>query len=280
MILKEIYDINKKAKVGYTIKCPVCHKHFKKIQYSQAFCCRRCKDDYHNAMDSTHYKWRRKLINKNNEHMKDSVTKKYPLLKVGDKVRVKSKEWWDSLPKDKDGDYRPANDKLKAYYYFNSNYAKHCNEELTIQQIDNSGTNYYPSYSVVENDLTLEPWMFDVIESEEDTELTTDTFDIGDVVTCIRNGERGIVIDKSEHVLLIYMRAVGEVVLHKPKSLKIELKKTYEDYIDTSKTSKVNANNLKEIFKNELRSVSKEKKSTTPDTFDMSKIMYKSRRIK
>ena len=44
----ELYLINKKAKNGTEIECPICHTKFKKKQYSQAFCCTRCKDKYHN----------------------------------------------------------------------------------------------------------------------------------------------------------------------------------------------------------------------------------------
>ena len=46
-----LYKTNKGAKSGTIIECPVCHKKFKKIQYSQAFCCGKCKDKYHNIHD-------------------------------------------------------------------------------------------------------------------------------------------------------------------------------------------------------------------------------------
>jgi len=63
MSLKENYNINKKAKVRATIKCPVCHKDFKKVQYSQAFCSSRCKDKYHNIIDGDRHLWHRKNEN-------------------------------------------------------------------------------------------------------------------------------------------------------------------------------------------------------------------------
>ena len=44
-----LYHANKDAKVGSIIECPVCHKPFKKIQYSQAFCSGECKDRFWNA---------------------------------------------------------------------------------------------------------------------------------------------------------------------------------------------------------------------------------------
>ena len=46
-----LYRTNKNAKTGTEIECPVCHTKFKKRQYSQAFCCTRCKDKFHNRVD-------------------------------------------------------------------------------------------------------------------------------------------------------------------------------------------------------------------------------------
>lgn len=42
------YSTNKQASVGEDIKCPICGKVFTKKQYSQAFCCIECKNDYWN----------------------------------------------------------------------------------------------------------------------------------------------------------------------------------------------------------------------------------------
>ena len=44
-----LYHDNKDARVGSQIECPVCHKKFKKVQYSQAFCSLECKDRFWNA---------------------------------------------------------------------------------------------------------------------------------------------------------------------------------------------------------------------------------------
>lgn len=51
---KGLYKLNKEAKVGETIECPICHTKFTKRQYSQAFCCGKCKDDYWNAKRDRH----------------------------------------------------------------------------------------------------------------------------------------------------------------------------------------------------------------------------------
>ena len=50
------YKENKVAKVGETIKCPVCGDVFIKKQYSQAFCCSACKDYYWNRVKKDRHK--------------------------------------------------------------------------------------------------------------------------------------------------------------------------------------------------------------------------------
>lgn len=52
-----LYKTNKKARVGTEIECPVCHTKFKKIQWSQAFCCTRCKDKFHNMHDGDRHRY-------------------------------------------------------------------------------------------------------------------------------------------------------------------------------------------------------------------------------
>lgn len=48
------YEANKSAKVGTEITCPICGAKFVKRQYSQAFCCGKCKDAYWNAKGDRH----------------------------------------------------------------------------------------------------------------------------------------------------------------------------------------------------------------------------------
>jgi hypothetical protein len=52
-----LYKENKNAKVGTLIECPICHTKFRKIQYSQAFCCGHCKDKFHNRHDGDRHKY-------------------------------------------------------------------------------------------------------------------------------------------------------------------------------------------------------------------------------
>lgn len=48
-VMKQVYDVNTKKKVGETIKCPSCPKRVKKKSYQQKFCCTKCKDFYWNS---------------------------------------------------------------------------------------------------------------------------------------------------------------------------------------------------------------------------------------
>lgn len=48
------YEANKDAKIGEEITCPICSQKFIKRQYSQAFCCSKCKDGYWNAKGDRH----------------------------------------------------------------------------------------------------------------------------------------------------------------------------------------------------------------------------------
>ena len=51
---QQTYLANKDAKVGTEITCPVCQTSFIKKQWSQAFCCSKCKDAYWNAKTDRH----------------------------------------------------------------------------------------------------------------------------------------------------------------------------------------------------------------------------------
>lgn len=51
---KIAYENNKRAKVGIEITCPICGTKFIKRQYSQAFCCSKCKDAFWNAKGDRH----------------------------------------------------------------------------------------------------------------------------------------------------------------------------------------------------------------------------------
>ena len=51
---KVMYDNNKSAKCGETLKCPVCGSDFVKRQWQQAFCSGKCKERYWNTKGDRH----------------------------------------------------------------------------------------------------------------------------------------------------------------------------------------------------------------------------------
>lgn len=51
---KKTYLENKSKKTGETCICPVCGSAFTKRQWSQAFCCKECKDKYWNDKGDRH----------------------------------------------------------------------------------------------------------------------------------------------------------------------------------------------------------------------------------
>lgn len=50
----DLYKVNKLAKVGDQIECPVCHTRFTKHQWQQTFCSGTCKDRYWNRKGDRH----------------------------------------------------------------------------------------------------------------------------------------------------------------------------------------------------------------------------------
>ena len=51
---QQLYECNKAALLHTKIECPVCGNVFEKIQYSQAFCSRKCKDAFWNDKGDRH----------------------------------------------------------------------------------------------------------------------------------------------------------------------------------------------------------------------------------
>ena len=96
------YTINKSAKTGEMIECPVCHTVFKKKQYSQAFCCSKCKDKYHNSHDGDrHLHKRDNSIKNKDEHCTESGIYRDPQQTKVDKEYKEwmHREWVDSHQK-------------------------------------------------------------------------------------------------------------------------------------------------------------------------------------
>ena len=62
------YSQNKEAKIGDTIKCPICGNVFIKKQYSQTFCCKDCKNAYWNSSKPDRHKDKNYQHNYNKAH--------------------------------------------------------------------------------------------------------------------------------------------------------------------------------------------------------------------
>ena len=50
----DIVKYNRSAKTNTILSCAFCGRPFRKIQYSQVFCCTLCKDRYHNQKGDRH----------------------------------------------------------------------------------------------------------------------------------------------------------------------------------------------------------------------------------
>ena len=99
--------------------------------------------------------------------MKEERINKPPILKVGDKVRVKSKEWFDAQEKDSDGDIL-LSELTPGGFYFTTKMIKHCGEEFYITRIEDRES--VPYYKFRDLSFNWEFWMFDLIEDVEEPE--------------------------------------------------------------------------------------------------------------
>ena len=98
--------------------------------------------------------------------MKEERINKPPILKVGDKVRVKSKEWFDAQEKDSDGDIL-LRELTTDGHYFTEEMMEHCGEEFYIARIEDRES--VPYYKFRDSSFSWEFWMFDLIEDSGET---------------------------------------------------------------------------------------------------------------
>ena len=96
----------------------------------------------------------------------DDETNK-PILKVGDKVRIKSKEWFDSQYKSNREDIEPPEEYNRPFFDFMEQY---CGNICTIKYIYINNVIKFN-----ENDEDWESWMFDLVDE--------DKIEVGDLVT-------------------------------------------------------------------------------------------------
>ena len=91
-IKTELYSYNKDAKVGTTLICPICCENFTKRQYSQAFCCSECRNEYWNKNGDRHSKGYYTKYNKEHpERLNRGYTKGYVNGNVNDGPERKQK---------------------------------------------------------------------------------------------------------------------------------------------------------------------------------------------
>lgn len=102
---QNLYLQNKEAKTGETIKCPICGEVFVKKQYSQAFCCKECKNAYWNISKPDRHKDKNYQCNYNKEHperLDRGFTKGYNNGNVSDGIKKRDWKkmgqlWYDKL---------------------------------------------------------------------------------------------------------------------------------------------------------------------------------------
>ena len=94
--------------------------------------------------------------------MEDETNK--PILKVGDKVRIKSKEWFDSHDKTVHGSITPPKGQA---IYFRYDMSMYCGDICTIKEIIPCSIN---TVKVDENPYNWGSWMFDLVDEEKKEE--------------------------------------------------------------------------------------------------------------
>jgi len=96
------YERNKAAKVGETIKCACCGKEFVKKQYSQAFCCGKCKDRYWNRKGDRHHGDYYRNYNEEHPERLDFLRERYlrrnipGLSRAAEEEREALREYWNN----------------------------------------------------------------------------------------------------------------------------------------------------------------------------------------
>lgn len=99
--------------------------------------------------------------------MKEERINKPPILKVGDRVRVKSKEWFDAQEQDSEGNIL-LKDLTPKGLYFIPKMIGHCGKEFFITTIVDREP--VPYYIFKDSKYNWEFWMFDLIEDVEEPE--------------------------------------------------------------------------------------------------------------
>ena len=153
--------------------------------------------------------------------------------KVGDKVRIKPKEWFDSQPKDRDGDIPSPNEKG---LYFTTKMSNFCGEVFTIESIDD-----FCIY-LEENNEGWKPWMFDLVDE--------DKIEVGDLVTNKDKIQYVIVenLSESNYYYALDVEHWNAAAINKKENLIIVEKGKYKDLINTKLPLETRARQLRNRF--------------------------------
>ena len=155
--------------------------------------------------------------------------------KVGDKVRIKSKEWFDSQPKDKDGDIITPEGYL--LYFFRSMQV-YCGKVYTIESI--STNDHLINFK--EDNRIWESWMFDPVEE--------DKIEVGDLVTNKDEIQYVIVenLSESNYYYALDVEHWNAAAINKKENLIIVEKGKYKDLINTKLPLETRARQLRNRF--------------------------------
>lgn len=158
-------------------------------------------------------------------------TKEY---KVGDKVRIKSKEWFDSQYKSNREDIEPPEEYNRPFFDFMEQY---CGNICTIKYIYSNNVIKFN-----ENDEAWESWMFDLVDE--------DKIEVGDLVTNKDKIQYVIVenLSKSNYYYALDVEHWNAAAINKKENLIIVEKGKYKDLINTKLPLETRARQLRNRF--------------------------------
>lgn len=116
--------------------------------------------------------------------------------KVGDKVRIKSKDWWNAQPKDVDG-YVKCNEE-----YFTRCMTEYCGKVATISHIDDV------TYNLKEFEYYWTDEMFDDLYNPEKSILSEEM--IKDIAEVVKKHNLGVCVSENDGKLIIEPLKVEE----------------------------------------------------------------------
>lgn len=158
-------------------------------------------------------------------------TKEY---KVGDKVRIKSKEWFDSQYKSNREDIEPPEEYNRPFFDFMEQY---CGNICTIKYIYSNNVIKFN-----ENDEAWESWMFDLVDE--------DKIEVGDLVTNKDKIQYVIVenLSESNYYYALDVEHWNAAAINKKENLIIVEKGKYKDLINTKLPLETRARQLRNRF--------------------------------